>query len=126
MPKYTIETIHKAKDLWLQGFSFRKISEQLNVKEHLTVFNWSKQYNWNKEKPSYPINALKKQLERCTSFINQIEPQLDKINILSLNKDDKELFNNYNRLLNLQLRLTKQLCSMYPTENKSNKKSIFL
>lgn len=126
MAKYSIDVIKKAKDLYLEDFSIRKITEQLGIKSHLTVFTWSKKYNWKKARPSYPVNSLKEQLNQCTDIVNTIRPKLKEVNVLNPTKEGRELLINYNRFSNLQLKLVRQLSGLKIVDNKSSKKNIFL
>ncbi len=126
MANYSIDVINQAKDLFLQGFSIRKIAEQLRIKQHQTVFKWSHKYNWKKEQPSYPVNSLKTQLDECTALVNKIQPELKHINILSPSQEDRELLLNYNRLSNLQLKLVRQLTGLKIVDKKPSKSNIFL
>ena len=125
MAKYSIEVINQAKDLFLQNFSFRKIAEQLHIKRHLTVFSWSKKYNWKQKRPSYPINSLKEQLDQCTAIVEKLRSDVEKANILEPSKKERELLLNYNRFSNLQLKLVRQLSVLKPLSGNTAKKSIF-
>ncbi|HEC65158.1 MAG TPA: hypothetical protein ENI23_07690 [bacterium] len=126
MANYSIDVINEGKRLFLQGFSIRKIAEQLGIKQHTTVFRWSHKYNWKKEKPSYPVNSLKAQLDECTALVNKIQPKLKDIDILKPSTQDRELLLNYNRLSNLQLKLVRQLTGLKVVEKKPTKSNIFL
>lgn len=126
MAKHPIETIEKAKALYLQDYSIRKIAEALNIPAHCTIELWKNKYKWKKAKPDYPINSLKAQLARCTKLVDILEPALEKINILKPTQDDKEILANYRRLSDLQLKLVKQLSVLVPIDRKPPKKNIFL
>lgn len=126
MGNYSIEFILEAEKLWQQGFSFRKICEQLGVKQHKTVFQWSKKYSWKRHSPKYPVESLKVQLNECTALVNKIQPELKHINILKPSPEDKELLLNFNRLSNLQLKLVRQLAGLKVVDKKPDKSNIFL
>jgi uncharacterized protein YjcR len=125
MSNYSIDFINQAKELFLQGFSFRKIAQQLGVKQYATVFHWSKKYSWKKDSPKYPLNSLKDQLDQCTDLVNKLRPEIDKADILRPSKEDRELLLNYNRFSNLQLKLMRQITGLKVSSGKSSKKSIF-
>jgi uncharacterized protein YjcR len=126
MGNYSIDFIKDAEKLWQQGFSFRKIAKQKGIKQHQTVFHWSKKYNWKKNSPKYPTESLKTQLNECTALVNKIQPELKHINILKPSTEDRELLLNYNRLSNLQLKLVRQLTGLKVVDKKPNKSNIFL
>ncbi len=125
MVKYSIEVINQAKELFLLDFSFRKIAKQLHIKSHLTVFAWSKKYNWKQKRPSYPVNSLKDQLDQCTTIIEKLRPEVDKANLVEPSKKDRELLLNYNRFSNLQIKLVRQLTVLRVSTKKSSSKNIF-
>jgi uncharacterized protein YjcR len=126
MANYSIAVIKEAERLFLEGFSIRKVAEQLRIKQHQTVFKWSHKYNWKKKQPSYPVNSLKTQLDECTELVNKMQPELKHINILKPSTEDRELLLNYNRLSNLQLKLVRQLTGLKVVDKKPNKSNIFL
>ncbi len=128
MPKgvdYDKATIEKAKDYWLRGFSFRAIAKQMDI-FYLTIFTWHKKYQWVKEKPDYPVTALKTQLARYTGFIEKLEPELIKIDILAPTKEQKQILANYKAFTSIQLKLINQLGVLKPTVENPSKKSIFI
>lgn len=126
MANYPIEFINECEELYKQDFSFRKIAEVKGVKSYVTVFNWSVKYNWKINRPSYPANSLKEQLEQCSLLVNKMQPKINKVNILKPSKEDRELLLNYNRFSNLQLKLVRQLSGIKTINNKLTKKNIFL
>ena len=125
MAEYPLEIKEKAKELFLQGVSFRKIAEQLNIKQYVTVFKWKKKYNWSKEDKTCPTKSLKGQLDQCTVLVDKMRPKLDKINILKPSREDRELLLNYNRFSNLQLKLVRQLSGIKTSGKKKTKSNIF-
>jgi len=125
MATYLLEVVKKAEELFLEDVSFRKIAEQLGVKQHLTIYNWSRKYNWKKDRASYPANSLKEQLDQCSELVNKMRPSIDKVNILKPSKEDRELLLNYNRFSNLQLKLVRQLSGLKVVSGNSSKKNIF-
>lgn len=46
--KYPKETIEKAQSMFEQGYSFPKIAKALGIKRWMTVFDWSKKFQWTK------------------------------------------------------------------------------
>lgn len=126
MSNYSIDEIKEAEKLWQQGFSFRKITEQLKVKQHSTVRRWSTKYHWKRNSPKYPTESLKVQLHECTALVNKIQPELKNINILKPSPEDKELLLNFNRLSNLQLKIVRQLTGLKIVDKKPDKSNIFL
>jgi len=126
MITYPIEKIEEAKQLYIQGFSIRKIAEKLKIPAHCTVDIWKKKHEWKKSLPTYPINSLKAQLERVTALVDKLEPEIAKVDILKPSAEDKEMLTNFKRFSDLQLKLIKQLSLIIPIDEKPDKSNIFM
>lgn len=107
--QYSKDVKDEAKEMFLKGVSFRDIAKNLNIKNHLTVYRWSKQQLWSGEKGSSAAKSLKKQLDTCTKLVNNLRSAVNKIDVTRPNKKEREVLMNFNKYSNLQLKLIKQL-----------------
>lgn len=82
--KYQKETIEKARSMFEQGYSFPKIAKALGIKRWMTVFDWSKKFQWTKMvnppqslQSSTASSKMLKTFEHVISFTDLIITDLE-------------------------------------------------
>lgn len=127
MPKHPKVIVDQTEKLYHEGVSYRKIADQIgHGLTYVTVSNWVRKYRWEKDVPKYTVNSLKDQLNQCTYLVNKMRPEIDKVDVITPTKDERELLLNYNRYSNLQLKLVRQLTGLKAIDKKPAKSDIFI
>ena len=85
---YTQDIIDKAKNLYLQNYSFQKIADTLKIKRIRTIMEWAKKFQWELNRTRIDIKSDNIAEEELVAKLAKTKSiyKVNNVEILDLNK----------------------------------------